>query len=447
MPYNAASAESTAYRNYVLFILVAVNTINFMDRTAISVLAGDIRAEFQVSDTMIGLVMGIAFTAFYATLGFPIARLLDRYRRTTILAGVVGIWSGMTALCGTAANFALLFLFRIGVGIGEAGAGPASHSLIGDYFRKADRPKAIGYFSLGVPIGIFLGIYVGGLLVDAIGWRWTFVALGAPGILLALLVLTTIREPVRGALDDPADAALRKVDDVPLLEGISILWASPTFHVMAWSAALSSLCGYGMNLWMPQFMTRIHELSPAEFSLALGAMMGLGGGLGAMVGGALTGRAAERDPRAFLTLPAASMLLFAVAMVFALWTSSVAVVYASIFVAAFAQFYLMGPFFAVVQRLAPLRGRAVATAFFFFILSLVGLGIGPLYVGGMSDIFQTAYGEAEGLRLSMATLSVISLIAGGIAYFGRNVILKDADKVGRPAAAAAGAEASVPGRQ
>src|SRR5690606_10028624 len=212
-------------------------------------------------------------------------------------------------------------------------------------------------------------------------------------------------------------------------------------------AALWWLCGYGMNLWLPQFMTRIHELSPAEFSLALGAMMGLGGGLGAMVGGALTGRAAERDPRAFLTLPAASMLLFAVAMVFALWTSSVAVVYASIFVAAFAQFYLMGPFFAVVQRLAPLRGRAVATAFFFFILSLVGLGIGPLYVGGMSDIFQTAYGEAEGLRLSMATLSVISLIAGGIAYFGRNVILKDADKVGRPAAAAAGAEASVPGRQ
>lgn len=447
MPNSAASAQSTAYRNYVLFILVAVNTINFMDRTAISVLAGGIRTEFQVSDTLIGLVMGIAFTAFYATLGFPIARLLDRYRRTAILAGVVAIWSGMTALCGAAASFAQLFLFRIGVGIGEAGAGPASHSLLGDYFRKVDRPTAIGFFSLGVPIGIFLGIYVGGLLVDAIGWRWTFVALGSPGIVLALLVLLTIREPVRGALDDPADAALRKVDDIPLLEGIATLWASPTFRVMAWSAALSSLCGYGMNLWMPQFMTRIHELSPAEFSLALGAMMGAGGGVGAMVGGALTGRAAERDPRAFLTLPAATMLLFAVAMVFALWTSSVAVVYASIFVAAFAQFFLMGPFFAVVQRLAPLRGRAVATAFFFFILSLVGLGIGPGYVGFMSDLFQASYGEAEGLRLSMATLSVISLVAGAIAYFGRNAILKDADKVGRPSAVAASAETSVPARQ
>src|SRR5690606_12672215 len=146
----------------------------------------------------------------------------------------------------------------------------------------------------------------------------------------------------------------------------------------------------------------------------------------------------------FLTLPAATMLLFAAAMVFALWTSSVAVVYASIFVASFAQFFLMGPFFAVVQRLAPLRGRAVATAFFFFILSLVGLGIGPGYVGFMSDFFQASYGEAEGLRLSMATLSVISLVAGAIAYFGRNAILKDADKVGRPSAAAASPETSVP---
>src|SRR5690606_36103767 len=174
------------------------------------------------------------------------------------------------------------------------------------------------------------GIYVGGLLVDSIGWRWTFVALGAPGIVLALLVLVTIREPARGALDDPSDAALRNAGDIPLLAGVKTLWASPTFRVMSYSAALSSLCGYGMNLWMPQFMSRIHGLSPAEFSLALGAMMGAGGGLGAMLGGALTGRAAERDPRAFLTLPGATMVLFAVAMVFALWTSSVAVVYASI---------------------------------------------------------------------------------------------------------------------
>jgi MFS family permease len=155
MPESGTPAASTAYRYYVLAILVLVNTVNFIDRTAISILAPSIREEFQVSNTVTGLVMGIAFTFFYATLGFPIARLLDTKNRRNLLAGVLAIWSGMTALCGAAANIVQLFLFRVGVGIGEAGAGPASHSLIADYFAKLQRPTAIGFFSLGVPLGNF----------------------------------------------------------------------------------------------------------------------------------------------------------------------------------------------------------------------------------------------------------------------------------------------------
>lgn len=428
---NGTPAGSAAYRNYVLFILVLVNTVNFVDRTAISVLSPSIQAEFQISNTLVGLVMGIAFTAFYATLGFPIARLLDRRHRTRLLALVLTIWSGMTALCGAALSFTMLFLFRIGVGIGEAGAGPASHSLIGDYFRKAQRPTAIGFFSLGVPLGIFLGIYLGGELVDAIGWRRTFVALGLPGVLLALIVWLTVREPARGALDDPADlAALRSGEDIPLLEGVKRLWASPTFRIMSYSAAPSALCGYGMNLWMPQFLVRIHELTPSDFSFPLAAAIGVGGGLGAMSGGWLTARAAARDPRAFLTLPALTMVVFAAALLYAVWTESLTMVYAGIFVAAYTQFFLMGPFFAVVQRLAPLRGRAVATAFFFFILSLAGIGIGPLYVGAMNDLFSwLGYGDAEGLRMAMMTLPVISVIAGTIGWLGRNAITRDADRI------------------
>ena len=427
---NNNMQSSVLYRNYVLVILVLVNTINFIDRTAISMLSGAIEDEFQISNTMVGLVMGIAFTAFYATLGFPIARLLDRRRRNTVLAGVLAIWSGMTALCGAATSFAMLFLLRIGVGIGEAGAGPAAHSLIADYFRKEDRPKAIGYFSLGVPAGIFFGIYLGGLLVDAVGWRWTFVALGLPGVVFALLVWLTVREPVRGAMDDPGDsAALRATEDIPLWEGIKNLWSRPTFRIMSYSAAPSALCGYGMNLWMPQFLQGIHGLTPSEFGLRLAAAIGIGGGIGASVGGWLTARAAEKDSRAFLTYPAYTMVVFAIAMPVAVWAPSLNMLYAAIFVAAFAQFYLMGPFFAVVQRLAPLRGRAVATAFFFFILSLAGLGLGPLYIGAVNDILLPAYGEDEGLRLALATLSVISLIAGAIAFFGRNAVMRDADKI------------------
>lgn len=424
-------AASTAYRNYVLFILVLVNTINFVDRMAISVLSPAIQAEFQVSNTMLGMVMGIAFTAFYATLGFPIARLLDRRRRNVLLAGVLAIWSGMTALCGAAANFAMLFLCRVGVGIGEAGAGPASHSLIGDYFRKLDRPAAIGIFSLGVPLGNFLGIYLGGLLVGVIGWRWTFVALGAPGLLLALVVWLTVREPQRGGMDDAADLALIQQDkDLPLGETVKQLWSSPTFRIMSFSAAPSALCGYGMNMWMPQFLGRIHGLEPAQYSLLLGTALGVGGGLGAILGGTLTGRAAARDPRAFLTLPALTMLIFAGALLLAVWTPILWVVYAAVTLAAFTQFFLMGPFFAVVQRLAPLRGRAVATAFFFFILATIGIGIGPVYVGAMNDLLGRFFGDAEGLRLALMTLPVISVVAGAIAWLGRKAVDQDAQRIG-----------------
>jgi predicted MFS family arabinose efflux permease len=431
MSSSGAPVTSAAYRNYVLFILVVVNTVNFVDRTAISVLMPSIQKEFAITDTTVGLVMGIAFTVFYATLGFPVARLIDTRNRRSLLAVVLTIWSGMTALCGAAVNVAMLFLFRVGVGIGEAGAGPASHSLISDYFRKIQRPAAIGFFSLGVPLGNFLGIFMGGMMVAEWGWRWTFVALGLPGILLALIVRLTVREPARGAMDDPADPAVRnKAEDIPLFESIRNLWASPTFRIMSFSAAPSALCGYGMNLWMPQFLQRIHELAPAEYSLPLGAAIGIGGGLGAMLGGMITAKAAVRDPRAFLSLPALTMVIFAAAMLLAVWTSSLLVVYASIGVAAFAQFYLMGPFFAVVQRLAPLHGRAVATAFFFFILATIGIGIGPFYVGAMSDLFRGSYGEAEGLRLALMTLPVISLAAGAIAFFGRNAIRLDVDRLG-----------------
>jgi predicted MFS family arabinose efflux permease len=432
MSGDGTPQHTAAYRNYVLFILVLVNTVNFVDRQAIAVLMPGIQTEFQLTNASAGAVMGIAFAAFYAVLGFPVARLLDRRRRSTLLALVLAVWSGMTALCGAASNFAMLFLFRIGVGVGEAGAGPASHSLLGDYFRKIQRPAAIGFFSLGVPLGNFLGIFLGGLLVADLGWRLTFVALGLPGLLLALIVWLTVREPVRGGMDDPKDlAALRAGEDIPLGESVKQLWASPTFRIMSFSGALSALCGYGMNMWMPSFLERVHDLDPADYRLLLGACLGIGGGLGAMLGGVITARAAVRDPRAFLLLPALTMVIFAAALLLAVWTASMPVVYAAVFVAAFTQFYLMGPYFAVVQRLAPLRGRAVATAFFFFILSIWGIGLGPLYIGAMNDLFRGAYGEAEGLRLALMTLPVISLIAASIAYFGRNAVVRDADRVGR----------------
>jgi hypothetical protein len=182
---------------------------------------------------------------------------------------------------------------------------------------------------------------------------------------------------------------------------------------------------------MPTFLQRVHGLTMADVGLPLGLAIGVGGGLGAMLGGAITARAAERDPRAFLSLPALTMMIFAGAMVFAIWSASLVVLYSALFVAFFMQFYLMGPYFAVVQRLAPLRGRAVATAVFFLILAKVGLGNGPADVGGMSDQFGYRFGDdAYGQRLAMMTLPVLSVIAGAIAFLGRNAVLRDADKIG-----------------
>jgi MFS family permease len=236
-------------------------------------------------------------------------------------------------------------------------------------------------------------------------------------------------------MDTAEDAAmLRAGSDVRLWENIRKLWSRPTFKIMAFSAAPSALCGYGMNLWMPSFLERIHGLTQTQASLPFGLALGIGGGLGAMAGGAITARAARRDPRAYLTYPALTMVVFAGALLLAVWTDSLVVCYSAVAVAAFTQFYLMGPYFAIVQRLAPLRGRAVATAFFFFILSFVGLGIGPWYVGRMSDFFRGSYGDAEGLRYAMMTLTVISLVAAIIAWFGRNAIRRDADVIGGPAA-------------
>lgn len=429
---NHAAQQSAGYRYYVVALLVIVNTVNFIDRQAISILGPSIQRDlidgtvldrWGVGNLALGLVMGIAFTLFYATLGFPIARLADRKSRTTILAGVLVIWSGMTALCGAASSFAMLFVTRIGVGIGEAGAGPCSHSLLADYFSKKDRPAVLGWFSLGVPLGVFFGIMFGGLLVDTFGWRWTFVILGSPGIILAIILKLTVREPVRGVMDDPADAAaLRATEEVGVIEGIKLLWARRTYRIMSYSAALSALCGYGVNLWAPSFLTRVHELAAGEIAVPLGLAVGIGGGLGAATGGWITTRAAQRDPRAFLTLPALTMVVFAIALTIAMFTRSLLLAYLTLFVVFYTQFFLMGPFFGVVQRLAPLRGRAVATAFFFFILSLTGLGLGPAYVGVMNDIFAAFVGEAEGLRLSLATLPIISLVAALIAYLGRGAV-------------------------
>ena len=413
---------SNLYRYYVLMVLVLVNTVNFIDRQVISILAPAIKADLMISDKLLGVLMGLAFTVFYATLGFPIGRLADKYARVHVLTIVLTLWSGMTALCGTAANYLVLLLMRIGVGVGEAGAGPCSHSLISDLFSKEERPRAIGIFSLGVPFGTLFGFLFGGMLADAFGWRTAFLVVGLPGVALAALVKLTIREPARGAKDQGLQL---NRDEMSLAEGIGSLWQIPTFRTMAYGGALSAFCGYAVNSWTPSFFARTHAMSAGGMALPMAIALGVGGGLGAFLGGTITSRAARKDVRAFLTLPGWSFVIFGIALVFELWSSSLIVAYTALFIVGFMQFVLFGPFFGLVQSLAPLRARALATAFIFFIYSGFGFGFGPFYVGAVSDSLVPTLGEAQALQYALSTIPAISVAAGLIVLFGRDRVVGD----------------------
>ncbi|MBF8270250.1 MAG: MFS protein [Gammaproteobacteria bacterium] len=410
------------YRYYIVIVLVLVNTVNFIDRQVVSILAPAIKADLVLSDTQLGVLMGLAFTLFYATLGLPIGRLADKHARVNVLTIVLTLWSAMTALCSTAANYIVLLLMRVGVGVGEAGAGPCSHSLISDLFSREERPRAIGIFSLGVPFGTLFGFLFGGLLAEEFGWRMTFLIVGLPGVALAVLVKMTIREPARGAKDEGVQL---NRDEVSLIEGLSIMWRIGTFRTMAYGGALSAFCGYAVNSWTPSFFARTHELGAGEMALPMAISLGVGGGLGSFLGGIITSRMALRDARAFLTLPGWSFVIFGIALVFELWSSSLMVAYAALFIVGFMQFVLFGPFFGLVQSLAPLRARALATAFIFFIYSGFGFGFGPLYVGALSDFLTTSLGEAQALQYALSTIPVISIIAGLIVLARRAGVVED----------------------
>ena len=413
---------SNSYRTYILIVLMVTNAVNFIDRQVISILAPSIKADLALSDTQLGVLMGLAFTLFYVSMGFPIGRLADKYARVNVLAGVLTLWSAMTALCGAAAGFTQLLITRICVGVGEAGAGPTAHSLISDIYSRTERARAIGIYSLGVPFGTLFGFLLGGLLAEQLGWRMAFVIVGLPGIALALLVKLTIREPARGS-SDVEDSLMR--DEVSLLQGIGALWNIRTFRTMAYGGALSAFCGYAVNAWTPSFFYRTHELGPGAMALPMAVSLGVGGGLGSWLGGVVTTRLAQRDVGAFLTLPAWSFILFGIAMAIELWAPSLTIAYAALFVVGFMQFVLFGPFFGLVQSLAPLRARALATAFIFFIFTGFGNGLGPLFVGSISNMLTEAEGSARALQLAMSIIPFISVIAGLVVLMRRRGIAED----------------------
>lgn len=369
-------------RRLVLGLLVAVYCFNFIDRTIITVLQQPIKVELGLSDTQLGLLSGTAFALFYSVLGLPIARLAERYDRSRIIAVSLAAWSLMTMLCGTATSFAQLLLFRIGVGVGEAGGTPPAHALIADLYPPEKRATAISIYSLGVPIGILFGAVAGGALGEAFGWRTAFVVVGAPGLILAAIVAFVIR--------DPRTLATRsRVSETPpsFRAALTYLLARRSFIHLVAGITMASTAGYGILAFTAPYFMRQFDASLSGAGFATGVITGLAAGVGTILGGIASDFAGRRDARFRAWIPAAGLLAVAPLSLSAYLQQGQVTTIALLMLSGIFQFLYLGPTYALVQTLAGPRMRATASALVLLTVNLVGLGIGPPLVGWLSDHF------------------------------------------------------------
>jgi MFS family permease len=379
-----APGFSPGYRAYALALLVVVYIFNFIDRQILSIVAPLIQKEFAFNDAWLGMLTGPVFALFYTFVGIPIARWADVGVRRSIIALALLIWSGMTALTGFAQSFLHLALARIGVGVGEAGCSPPAHSLISDLFPLERRGTALAIYSLGIPIGGAIGTALGGWLGQTYGWRTAFLALGIPGVLLALIVRFTLREPPR---TQAAPARRESIPDV-----FRFMLGLPSFRFLCAGASLHAFYGYGAAGFIPVFLIRVHGMTVAEVGAWLGAIALITGTLGTFLGGAIGDRLSGKDARWYMRVPAiASLIGVPFTFLFYLWPDARTAILLSVPAAVLGPFYL-GPTFAMTQSLAKPHMRAVASSVLLFIINLIGLGAGPVFVGVLSDFLKPAYG-------------------------------------------------------
>jgi len=396
---------SRSYTRYVLGVLVVVYVFNFIDRQILNILAPLIKDDLGISNTQIGLLTGLAFGIFYATLGIPIARLADKHSRVTIISVCLAIWSLMTALSGLVQGYWQLLAARIGVGVGEAGGSPPSHSLIADYFPVSERATALGIYALGIPVGILFGNLAGGWIAEFFGWRAAFLLVGIPGILLAILLRLTVREPPRGH----SEARVGTQEKVPFPVVLKTMWGFRSFRQLSLGAATQAFVGYGSIAFMPLFLVGSHDMSPGQVGTALGLIIGIAGGLGTFLGGYITDRLGLRDIRWYMWLPGLGFLIAVPVSLGVFYFESIWVILALYVIPAFTTNLYTGPTFGMTQSLAPLAMRASASALLLFIINIIGLVLGPTTVGWLSDLLKELTGMSDGLSLRWA-LALCSLV-------------------------------------
>ncbi len=396
----------TVNKAYVLALLLLVYISNYADRILLGILLPAIKAEFQLTDLQLGLLHGTAFAIFYATLGIPIAIYADRGNRKAVIVAATAIWSLMTAVCGLAQNFTHLVIARIGVGVGEAGSNPPSHAIISDLFSIKHRGTALAIYSQGVSLGIVVGLYGGAQIAAAYGWRYAFYALGFPGLLIAVLVAMTMVEPRRGA----ADGHTFEGKSPPFFRTLRFIFSQPALLHLIMGATLTTIVGYSGVLWWPSFIVRSHGLSPAEMSGFLALVFGLGSGLGIFLGGIIADYFGRKDVKLIPRVVAVA-ILFGLPFGAAVYlVKDSALVFAIIGIPAAAGGSYLGPTMALVQSLVGVRMRTVTSAFFLFVINLIGMGAGSAMIGAFSDYLTPQYG-ADALRYTLLLVMAFNLWA------------------------------------
>ncbi|MEM9842498.1 MAG: MFS transporter, partial [Pseudomonadota bacterium] len=369
---------------------------NFIDRSLISVLGEPIRETFALSDLQIGLLSGLAFAILYTLLGIPFAMLAERRSRTWIVSIALAAWSAMTVACGMAQNTFQFALARIGVGVGEAGCSPPSHSLISDYFPPEKRASALGIFALGIPLGTMIAA-LGAAWIEGqpnMNWRDAFIIMGVPGILLAVVFKMTVKEPPRG-FSDPGGAAAAAARQMPSpFKVFGVVGRMRSFWHVSLGGALASFVGYGVGQFVPPFWMRVHGLSLQDAALIFGGVLGIAAAVGTFGSGWVADRVRARHPNSDSWLPALGLSLsvpIAIlgynTLAFTGGATAIIVAIPLLAVAAVLRFAYLAPMFAVTQKLVEPRMRATAAALLLFVVNLIGYGAGPPVIGAMSDHF------------------------------------------------------------
>jgi MFS family permease len=417
----ASVTTSIAARWYVLLMMCLVYTLSIADRYVISTVLEPIRLELQLSDSSIAFLTGVSLALFYVTFGFPISWLIDRYSRRNIIAISLVAWSVMTTFCGLARNYWHLLLARIGVGVGEAGGTPGASSIISDYFPAARRPMALTIFSLGAPIGAWIGADIAGRWADAHGWRSVFLALGIPGVVAGVLVFLTVKEPRRGCLDREESC-----DTPSFMETMRFLWKQRSAVHMMMAGALTALWGWGLMWWTPAFLMRSYDLTAGQAGAVTGPIHLVGGTLATVFTGWLMGRPVMADPRRIAWLMGAGIGIASVvsAVIYTTHSLELSRILFWIFIPSI--YFYIGPSFGLLNNLAQPRMRALFCATTLFVANVGNLVIAPQVVGLLSDWFAPNHiANAESLRLAMLCLVPTGFWATAHYFWSSRNIIED----------------------